>query len=70
MASVTFTVTVSDEDAAWQLAQFCKRSTYSDFYDHTEAHLDPEERKRRAYQMIHGIDAVTAGLREAGFSPR
>lgn len=70
MATVTFSVTVSDEDVAYQLAQFCKRSTFNDFYDYTEAHLDQDERKRRAYQMIAGIEAVQAGLREAGYAPR
>lgn len=70
MARVTFTVTVDSDAVALQLAQFCKRSTYSDFYDHTEGHLPVDERKERAYQMIAGIDAVQSGLREAGYSPR
>lgn len=70
MAKVTLTVTIEDEEVAWQLAQFCKRSEFSDFFEHTEAHLQHDERNRRAYQMIAGIDAVQDGLREAGFDPR
>lgn len=70
MATVTISVTM-DEDVAWQLAQFCKRSTFSQFYDLTEAHLDDEERKRRAYQMISGIGAVQGALSDqAGVEPR
>lgn len=69
MAQITFTVTV-DDDIAHQLAQFCKRSTFGDFYDHTEAYLPDDERKTRAYQMISGIEAVQRGLSECGFAPR
>ena len=58
------------EEVAMQLAQFCKRSTFDMFFDLTEAHLDYEERKRRAYQMIAGIEAVQSALDDAGFSPR
>lgn len=66
---VTVTATMSQE-VAEQLAQFCKRSTFQTFYDFTEEHLPHEERQRRAYLMIGGIDAVTIGLRNQGFSPR
>ncbi len=69
MADVTITVTMN-EDLAMQLAQFCKRSTFDQFYDLTEAHLPHEERQRRAYQMIGGIEAVQRALSECGFSPR
>jgi hypothetical protein len=66
---VTIAVHLSAEAAA-QLAQFCKRSTFDTFYEYTEAHLTADERKRRAYQMISGVGAVQAGLAEAGFGPR
>lgn len=59
-----------DDAAAFQLAQFCKRSTFNTFYEMTEAHLDHDERKTRAYQMIAGIEAVQRALSEAGFTPR
>ena len=57
-------------EVAWQLAQFCKRSTFSQFYDLTEAHLDKEERERRAYQMIAGLEALQAALAKVGVEPR
>ena len=67
MIDVTATMT---EEVALQLAQFCKRSTFNIFYELTEAHLTPDERKRCAYQMISGIEAVQAALTNAGFAPR
>lgn len=66
---VEFKVSVSAE-VALQLAQFCKRSTHETFLKFTEAHLSVEERKRRAAQMIDGVDAVARGLADAGFRPR
>jgi hypothetical protein len=59
-----------DQNVAWQLAQFCKRSTFDQFYDRTEAHLSHEERKRRAYQMIAGIEQIAQALSGKGVSPR
>jgi hypothetical protein len=59
-----------DEAVALQLAQFCKRSTFSVFYDLTEAHLGHEERKERAYQMIAGVEAIQSALSKSGISPR
>ncbi len=67
---VTITVTLANEDVAYQFAQFCKRCSFNDFYDLTEAHLDKDERTRCAYQMIAGIDATARSLSDAGFSPR
>ena len=67
--SVTIDVTMSDE-AAGQLAQFCKRSTFNIFYDLTEAHLPHAERQRRAYLMIAGIEAVQGALAQTGHAPR
>jgi hypothetical protein len=59
-----------DEGVAMQLAQFCKRSSFSMFHDLTEAHLDDAERTRRAYQMIAGVEAVESELNKAGYTPR
>lgn len=59
-----------NEAVAWQLAQFCKRSSFDQFYELTEQHLPDEERKNRAYQMISGIDSVARALSEAGVAPR
>ncbi len=66
---VTVTATMLPE-VAEQLAQFAKRSLFDTFYAFTEAHLPHEERQRRAYLMISGIEAVASGLRDAGYSPR
>ena len=57
-------------EVAYQLAQFAKRSTFATFYEFTEAHLPDEERKKLAYQMIAGIDAVAKGLADVGYAPR
>lgn len=66
---VTITATM-DDDCAWELAQFCKRSTFHDFYDKTEAHLPHDERTALAYRMIRGIEAVQEGLAKQGYAPR
>jgi hypothetical protein len=66
---VTITA-VMDDDVAWELAQFCKRSTFSTFYEFTEAHLPPDERTALAYRMIRGIEAVHAALAQQGYAPR
>ena len=66
---ITITASLQPEIAR-QLAQFCKRSTFDQFYQLTEAHLSHDERKERAYQMIAGIDAVARALADVGFSPR
>ena len=67
---VTLSVELPNEDVAWQLAQFCKRSTFDQFLELTKAHLSDDERKHRAYQMIHGINAVAQALEKQGFAPR
>lgn len=67
---IVLTVEFSDKAVAYQLAQFCKRSTFDDFYNLTEAHLPHNERVARAYQMIAGIESVQRALAGAGFSPR
>jgi hypothetical protein len=69
MADITITVSM-DEEVAMQLAQFCKRSTFNEFYNLTEAHLPYDERQRRAYQMIAGSEAVQGALSEIGIAPR
>lgn len=66
---VSITVELQPE-VALQLAQFAKRSTFNTFYDFTEAHLPHEERQKRAYQMISGIDAIGAALAVTGYAPR
>ncbi|MGZ9027353.1 MAG: DUF7706 family protein [Telluria sp.] len=69
MATTTITVEIDDADAA-QLAQFCKRSSFSTFYDYTEAHLPEHDRAERAYQMRDGLGCVQRALNNAGFAPR
>ncbi|KAK0039496.1 hypothetical protein Bpfe_031083 [Biomphalaria pfeifferi] len=66
---VEFKVSVPGE-VALQLAQFCKRSTFDTFLSFTEGHLSADERAKRAYQMIAGIEAVARGLADAGIAPR
>ena len=66
---VTITATM-DDDCAWELAQFCKRLSFGTFYDHTEAHLPPDERTALAYRMIRGVEAVQRALAEQGYAPR
>lgn len=68
-STVTITATLED-DVAYQLAQFAKRSTFNTFYEFTEAHLPDAQRKERAYQMIAGIETIAKALAEAGYSPR
>jgi hypothetical protein len=67
--AITITAELS-EDQAWQLAQFCKRSTFGQFYELTEAHLNEEERRQRAYQMVAGIEAIQRALADQGYDPR
>jgi hypothetical protein len=59
-----------EHDVAWELAQFCKRSTFQTFYDYTEAHLPDQERTALAYRMIAGIEAIQTALAHAGVEPR
>jgi hypothetical protein len=66
---VTITATM-DDDCAWELAQFCKRSTFYTFYELTEAHLSNDERTALAYRMIRGIEAVQGALAKQGYNPR
>lgn len=66
---VTITVELHPE-VALQLAQFAKRSTFNTFYEFTEAHLPHDERQKRAYQMISGIEAIGAALAGTGYAPR
>jgi len=48
---------------SWQLAQFCKRVTFSDV--RARSRSDDE-----AYQMLDGLNAIAEALREKGFAPR
>jgi hypothetical protein len=71
MSQQTITLQVEiDPEAAWQFAQFCKRTGYQDAYNLTEPHLPEPERMTRAYQMLHGLSAVQAALTDAGYAPR
>lgn len=57
-------VTVEFTDAqAWQLAQFIKRSTFSDYRGHAQ---DDDE----AYVMINAAERVRTALADAGYAPR
>jgi hypothetical protein len=59
-----------EPEVAEQLAQFCKRCSHDTFINLTEGHLSDNERTKRAYQMMYGIDAVASALSSAGISPR
>ena len=48
---------------AWNLAQFLKRSTFSDYCSSAQ---DDEE----AYAMIHAADRVRVALADVGYAPR
>ncbi len=59
---VTIHATMTERNAI-ALAQFLKRSSFSDF--RTNAVTEDE-----AYQMIYGADTVRNALAEEGFAPR
>ncbi len=60
----TISVTVELTDAqAWNLAQFLKRSTFSDYRSNAQ---DDDE----AYAMIHAVDRVRVALADIGYAPR
>ena len=60
----TISVTVELPAAeAWNLAQFLKRSTFSDYRGNAQ---DDDE----AYAMIHAADRVRVALADAGYAPR
>lgn len=59
-----------DRRTAWELAQFAKRLGFQTCYELTEAHLSHEERRDKAYLMIHGMDLVARALDHAGIAPR
>ena len=69
MEEVKLVLTI-DRRTAWELAQFAKRLGFQACYDLTESHLAYEERRDKAYLMIHGIDMVARALSSAGFAPR
>jgi hypothetical protein len=66
---ITITATMN-LSVAYQLAQFCKRVGFSTAFEYTEAHLSKDERNTRAYQMLAGLDAIAAALRDADIAPR
>jgi hypothetical protein len=59
---VTVTVELSDEEA-WQLAQFLKRATFTDFRNNAES-------EEAAYTMIQAAGRVQKSLAEKGYEPR
>jgi len=63
-------VVTIDRRTAWELAQFAKRLGFQACYDLTEAHLSQDERRDKAYLMIHGMDLVARALSHAGIAPR
>lgn len=58
-----------EENEAWEMAQFLKRTTFADYLQYTEG-SDKEEQKAQARVMIAGIEKLRASLAEAGFGPR
>ncbi|EJA8139900.1 hypothetical protein MWW66_004337 [Escherichia coli] len=52
-----------DENVAWALAQFCKRTTHQDCAERSTS-------EDEAYLMMDGVNAVMRGLAESGISPR
>jgi hypothetical protein len=60
--TVTIQIELTDEEA-WQLAQFCKRVTFSDIRN--RATSDDE-----TYLMIWALDKVRKQLAEKGYAPR
>ena len=60
--TVSVTVEFTDSEA-WNLAQFLKRSPFSDYCSSAQ---DDEE----AYAMIHAADRVRTALADAGYAPR
>lgn len=50
-------------EAAWALAQFCKRTTHQDCADRATS-------EDEAYSMMDGVNAVMCALAETGINPR
>jgi len=69
VSDIELVVTI-DRRTAWELAQFAKRLGFQACYELTEAHLSQDERRDKAYLMIHGMDLVARALACAGFAPR
>lgn len=59
---VTVTVELTGEEA-WQLAQFFKRATFTDFRNNAES-------EEVAYTMIQAAGRVQQALAEKGYEPR
>lgn len=68
--SIVLKVELRDDATAMQLAQFIKRVSFSTLRELTEAHLPPQQRDERAYQMLAGLTAIETALRGEGFAPR
>lgn len=52
-----------DQNVAWALAQFCKRTTHQDCAVRSTS-------EDEAYLMMDGVNAVMRELAESGISPR
>ena len=59
---VTLTLEL-DQNVAWELAQFCKRTSYQDCAERSTS-------EDEAYLMMDGVNAVMRGLAESGINPR
>lgn len=60
--TITFSVQLSDEEA-WQLAQFFKRATFTDFRNNAES-------EETAYMMVQASERVRKALADQGYDPR
>lgn len=52
-----------DQNIAWALAQFCKRTTHQDCAERSTS-------EDEAYLMMDGVNAVMRELADSGISPR
>lgn len=52
-----------DQNVAWALAQFCKRTAHSDCAVRSTS-------EDEAYLMMDGVNAIMRGLAKSGINPR
>ncbi|MDC9582051.1 hypothetical protein PSI15_10825 [Xenorhabdus sp. PR6a] len=52
-----------DQNIAWALAQFCKRTTHQDCAERSTS-------EDEAYLMMDGVNALMRELADSGISPR
>jgi hypothetical protein len=58
------------EAEAWDLAQFLKRTTFSDALNVTDSGNSADIREEQARRMIRGITKLQGALAEVGCAPR